>query len=149
MPQSLSKLYVHLIYGTKYRQPLITDKVRVGLHKYSAGILKSLDCLPIKINSVEDHIHILFILSKNYSLAKVVEEVKKSSSKWMKKNGIDNFSWQRGYGAFSVSSSAVETVKRYIENQAYHHKKQTFKNELESFLKKYEVVEYDSEYFWD
>ena len=149
MPQSLSKLYTHLVFGTKYRKPLIKDNIRSDLHAYIAGLLYNLDCLPIKINSVGDHIHILFILSKNYSLAKVVEEVKKSSSKWMKDNGVSNFSWQRGYGAFSVSSSTVEIVERYIENQQRHHRSKSFMDELEEYMRGYGVLEYDRRYFWD
>lgn len=101
------------------------------------------------INSVPDHIHILFRLSKNYALAKVVEEVKIQSSKWMKLEGSKGFAWQIGYGAFSVSSSKIENVKKYIINQKEHHKKKSFKQEIEEFVKKYDVEEYDERYFWE
>ena len=113
-----------------------------------AGILKNKESPALKINSVPDHVHILFRLSKNYALAKVVEEVKKQSSKWLKKQGADGFTWQIGYGAFSVSSSKVEVVKKYILNQKQHHKSKNYKEEIEEFIKEYDVIEYDEKYFW-
>ena len=151
MGQSLSQMYVHLVFATKGRKPLIAEECEERLHSYMAGILKNMDSPAIIINSVPDHIHILFRLSKNYALAKVVEMVKKDSSKWMKQivNGNRNFSWQIGYGAFSVSSSALETVKRYIERQKQHHHIQSFREEIEEFVLHYELVEYDPQYFWD
>lgn len=107
MGQSLAQLYTHLIFGTKARLPLISEQVESQLHAYMAGTLKEYQSPSLYINSVPDHIHILFRLSKNYALAKVVEEVKKGSSKWMKRTegGHLNFAWQTGYGAFSVSST--------------------------------------------
>lgn len=151
MGQSLSQLYVHLIFGTKVRHPYIKQELENHLHAYISGTLKNLQSHAIIINSVPDHIHILFRLSKNYSLAKVVEEVKKESSKWAKKqeHGHPDFTWQTGYAAFSVSSSKLEAVKRYIINQKEHHKKITFKEEVEEFIRKYDVIEYDMKYFWD
>lgn len=126
MGQSLSQLYVHLIFGTKNRYPFISSAIETELHKYIASILNSYESPAIKINSVPDHIHILFRLSKKYTLIKIVEEVKKHSSKWMKTKGIDGFTWQIGYGAFSVSSSKVDIVSKYIVNQKEHHKTQSF-----------------------
>jgi REP element-mobilizing transposase RayT len=150
MGQSLSQLYVHLTFGVKNRHPFIKNEWRTDLHKYVAGILKNLESPALQINSVADHIHILFRLSKNMALAKVVENVKKDSSKWVKtiENVNPNFSWQIGYGAFSVSSSKVDIVTRYIQNQEAHHKRTTYKEELEKFLEEYDVVEYDERYFW-
>ena len=150
MGQSLSQMYIHLVTGTKFRQPLINPVIEDGLHAYMAGILKKMESPAIKINSVPDHIHILFRLSKNFALAKVVENVKKDSSKWMKDEGcVKEFTWQIGYGAFSVSSSKVDVVKRYIERQKQHHKIKTFKDEIEEFVAKYDVIEYDAKYFWE
>ena len=97
MGQSLSQLYVHLIFGTKNRYPFISDAIETELHKYIADILNSYASPAIKINSVPDHIHILFRLSKKHTLIKVLEEVKKHSSKWMKSKGADGFTWQIGY----------------------------------------------------
>ena len=112
------------------------------------GILKSKECPVLKINSVPDHVHILFRLSKNHALAKIVEVVKKESSKWMKTKGVTGFTWQIGYGAFSVSSSKVESVIKYISNQKQHHKTKTYKEEVEEFIKNYDIIEYDAKYFW-
>ena len=148
MGQSLSQMYVHLIFGTKNRYPFISDDIRPTLHAYIAGILKNKESPALKINSIADHIHILFRLSKNHSLAKVVEEVKKYSSKWMKTEGIQGFTWQIGYGAFSVSSSNIEIVKEYIQHQRKNHTVRTFKEEVEELVKQSNVLEYDDQYFW-
>jgi REP element-mobilizing transposase RayT len=148
MGQSLSQIFIHLVFGTKNRKPLLANSVREELHAYIAGILKELKSPALKINSVEDHIHILFLLSKNYALFKVVEEVKKSSSKWIKTKGISNFAWQIGYGAFSVSSSKLDAVKKYIDNQEEHHKKRSFVKEVELFMKEYGANDYDKKFFW-
>ena len=149
MGQSLSQLYIHLIFGTKNRQPIIKEELETKLHAYIAGILKNMNSPALSINSVPDHIHILFRLSKNYALAKIVEEIKKNSSKWVKTNfdKLQNFKWQIGYGAFSVSSSKIDIVKNYISNQKEHHKKVSFKEELENFLNEYNIVEYNEKYF--
>ena len=105
MPQSLANLLVHVVFSTKDRRPLIDDTVRPKLHGYMAGILKEIESPALIINSVADHVHILCALSKNLAACKLVEEVKKSSSKWMKTQGVPLFSWQNGYGVFSVSES--------------------------------------------
>ncbi|MBI9064404.1 MAG: transposase, partial [Marinilabiliaceae bacterium] len=120
------------------------------LHAYLSGVLKQLDSPALIINSVSDHVHTLFRLSKNHALSKVVEEVKKESSKWFKeKDGVnDKFSWQIGYAAYSVSSSKVDIVRHYILRQQEHHKIQTFKEEVEEFMKRYDVLDYDERYFW-
>lgn len=149
MGQSLSQIYIHLVFRTKYGRPYIQENIESSLHAYMAGILKNMESPALKINSVPDHIHILFRLSKNYALAKVVEEVKKQSSKWMKEKGVDGFTWQIGYGAFSVSSYKVEVVTNYIIRQKEHHKIVTFKDEVEKFMKEYNMLEYDAKYFWD
>ena len=151
MGQSLSQMYIHLVFGTKRRSPFIHVECEDQLHAYMAGILKNMESPAIIINSVPDHIHILFRLSKNHALAKVVEQVKKESSKLMKTivHGDKNFTWQIGYGAFSVSSSALETVKKYIKRQKQHHQEQSFQEEIEEFVEHYDIIEYDPKYFWD
>jgi putative transposase len=102
------------------------------------------------IGGVEDHVHALFSLSKNHALEKIVEEVKKGSSKWMKNEGprIPEFFWQRGYAAFSVSQSMVEAVKRYIQNQEKHHRKMSFQDELRELFQRHDI-EFDERYLWD
>ena len=150
MSQSLSQLYIHLTFGTKNRYPFLKKQINESLHAYMAGTLKHYESPALIINSVADHVHVLFRLSKNYALAKIIEEVKKQSSIWVKEQDIilSNFSWQGGYGAFSVSSSKVETVKQYILTQEEHHRKVTFREEFEEFIKQYDIIEYDPAYFW-
>ena len=153
MGQSLSQLYIHLVFSTKGRIPAIHPEIKDLLHSYMGGTLKKYESPALIINSVPDHVHILFRLSKNYALSKIVEEVKKGSSKWMKnklrlQNGV-TFSWQRGYGAFSVDGSKVNIVKRYIADQEEHHRIVSFKQEIEWAIKKYGVIEYNPDYFWE
>lgn len=149
MGQSLSQMYIHLTFGTKNRYPFIQAKWESKLHSYIAGILKNYESPALEINSVPDHIHILFRLSKNYALAKVIENVKKESSKWIKANTLnDKFAWQVGYGAFSVSSSRLPAVQTYIHKQKEHHQKVSFEEEVENFFKNYNISDYDKRYFW-
>lgn len=150
MGQSLNKIYVHLVFSTKHRNPLITDLIREELFSYLGGICKNLECIPIQVGGHYDHIHILCLLSKKIPLMKLIEEVKSHSSKWIKTKGSEfgDFYWQNGYGAFSVNPTELEIVKNYIINQEEHHKKKTFQEEFGAFLKKYNV-EYDEKYVWD
>ena len=150
MPQSLAKILVHLVYSTKNRQPSIPKEHRDALYAYQAGILKEWDSPALLIGGVEDHVHSLFSLSRNFALKKIVEEVKKGSSKWMKSDGPKNanFSWQAGYGAFSVSQSSEENVRRYIENQEQHHKQTTYQAELRALLNRH-GIDFDERYVWD
>lgn len=148
MPQSLANILIHAIWSVKERRPLIVDNVRAGLHGYMAGILKNIESPTLVINSVADHVHVLCQLSKNLPACKLVEEVKKSSSKWMKGQGVLDFAWQNGYGVFSVSQSNVDVVREYIEGQAEHHKKRDFKDEFREFCRRYNVT-LDERYVWD
>jgi putative transposase len=149
MPQSLSRVLVHLVFSTKYRAPLIGPEIRPRLHAYIVGVLGNLDSPSLQTGGVDDHIHILFALSRTITLAKLVEEVKKGSSKWMKaEGGVAGFSWQRGYGAFSIGESQVNTLIRYIRNQEEHHRKATFQKEVRAHLERYAIA-YDERYVWD
>jgi len=150
MPQSLASLHIHLVFSTKNREPLITDNVRAELHAYMAVVLQNLGCTPVLINSVEDHIHLLFDLGRTTSISKAVEDVKKSSSKWIKTQGAEfaGFAWQAGYGAFAVSESNVETVRQYVANQREHHRKKTFQEEFRQFLERHRIS-FDERYVWD
>jgi len=118
MSQSLANILVHLVFSTKGRRQLLRDEERGQLHAYITGILKNLDSPLIEINSVRDHIHILFTQSKNHVPAKIVEQVKGSSSGWIKEQHAcyRDFAWQTGYGEFSVSPMHVEAVREYIRN---------------------------------
>ena len=150
MPQSLSNILVHLIYSTKNRERLITDVIREELHRYAAAILKSCDCPALLINSVEDHVHTVFVLARTAAISDVVEEVKKSTSKWIKSKdaSFSRFYWQSGYGAFSVSQSNLDQVLKYVANQAEHHRHKTFQEEDREFLKRHGIT-YDERYVWD
>ncbi|MCY7420901.1 MAG: IS200/IS605 family transposase [Chitinophagaceae bacterium] len=150
MGQSHVTNYLHIVFSTKHRVPMIVPPYEKELHSYLGGICKNLECQPIKIGGYTDHVHILCMLSKKIALMKLLEEVKSHSSKWMKTKdtSLKNFYWQDGYGAFSVNPSEVDTVIAYISNQHEHHKKTTFQDEYRAFLKKYKV-DYDERYVWD
>jgi putative transposase len=150
MGQSLNKIYVHLVFSTKHRQPLIVDSIKEELFGYLGGICKNLECNPIQVGGYKDHVHILCLLSKKIALVDLIEKVKSNSSKWIKTKGIEfeNFYWQNGYGAFSVNPTELDVVKNYIIHQVEHHKKKTFKEEFLAFLKKYNV-EFEEKYVWD
>ncbi len=150
MPQSLARLNVHLIFSTKNREPVLHDNVRESLHRYMATVLQKFDCPAVLINSVADHVHILFELGRTVAVSDAVEEVKKTSSKWIKTQGAEfsSFAWQAGYGAFTVSGSNVVAVREYIADQQKHHRKKSFQEEYRAFLKRHGVV-FDERYVWD
>lgn len=150
MPQSLTQLYVHLIFSTKHREKTLFHKVYEPFREYLGGILRGAQSPALAIGCMPDHVHILFIQSKNASIADTVEAVKTSSSRWMKSQGaaFQGFHWQTGYGAFSVSASRLEHVRHYVLNQEEHHREIDFKDELRRFLKEYQV-EHDERYLWD
>jgi REP-associated tyrosine transposase len=150
MPQSLSSILVHLVFSTKHREPFITGAVESELHPYMATIFREHDSPSLIIDGTADHIHALVALGRTITVAKLVEEVKTGSSKWVKTKGpgLRNFHWQKGYGAFSIGQSNVERLKRYIRNQKEHHRRVTFKDEYRDFLRRYKV-EFDERYVWD
>ena len=116
----------------------------------SRRICNELECYPVQVGGHNNHIHICCLLSKKITQIKLLEEIKKSSSKWIKTKGkkYEKFYWQDGYAVFSVNPFEVEKVVEYIKNQEEHHKKRTFQEELLAFLKKYNM-EYDERYLWD
>ncbi len=124
-------------------------KDKNDLFAYMGSIIKDNECIPIIINGVEDHVHILFVLSKNIAFAKLVEEIKRHSSRWIKKidEHYKSFAWQGGYAGFSVSPSVHDKTRFYILNQEKHHKKMSFNEELIAFLKEYKI-EYNPKYLW-
>lgn len=150
MPQSLSSILIHLVFSTKHREPFITPEVEADLHDYLGGIFRRCECPSLLIGGTADHIHTLFVLSRTKTVASVVEDVKSSSSKWIKTKGVlwQHFQWQAGYGAFSVSQSGLEKVKSYIANQKQHHDQTTFQDEYRLLCQKY-GVEIDERYVWD
>jgi putative transposase len=151
MPQSLSAVYIHVIFSTKERRPFLRDKsMRQRLHAELGGISKNLECPPLLIGGVEDHVHLLCRFSRKISQAEWVKEIKRASNVWLKEQGLEyaDFEWQGGYSDFSVSHSSLEQVRKYIANQEEHHKKTSFQDELRAFLRKH-AIEFDERYLWD
>ena len=151
MSQSLATNLLHLVYSTKGRKPWIPKSIRSKLFAYQAGIFQCWESPAVIVGGVDDHTHALFALSKNHSLSKIVEEVKKGSSKWMKTpegSGNSRFRWQAGYAGFSVSESNVAAVRSYIANQERHHTSMTFQDELRGLLRRHGIA-FDERYVWD
>jgi REP-associated tyrosine transposase len=151
MPQSLSKVLIHVVFSTKERRPFLRDRVlRAELHCYIGGILNQLDCQSLAVGGVEDHVHGLACLSRTCTVAEMVKEVKRGSSLWIKERDstLAEFAWQSGYGAFSIGFSQIEAVRGYIAGQEEHHRRQSFQDEFRQFLKRYEIA-YDERYVWD
>ena len=150
MPQSLVKNYLHIIFSTKNRHPIISESIEEELNPYIGGICNNMGCQSLQVGGYRDHIHILCILSRKSALMKLLEEIKAHSSGWIKTKGkaYKNFYWQSGYGAFSVQPSNVESTIRYIQNQRKHHRNMSFKQEYIRFLREYKI-EYNEKYTWD
>ena len=151
MPQSLSAVYIHLIFSTKDRRPLLRDRpTRGALHLYLGGVSKQLDCPPILVGGVEDHVHLLARFGRTITQAEWVKELKRVSNLWLKERDRDyaDFEWQSGYADFSVSQSKLPEVKEYIAGQEEHHCKIGFQDELRALLRKHEI-EWDEKYVWD
>jgi REP-associated tyrosine transposase len=137
MPQSLSAVYIHLIFSTKERFPYLKDEqLQRDLHAYLGEISKRLDCPPIRVRGVEDHVHLLARFGRTITQAEWIKELKRVSNGWLKTEArLRQFQWQAGYADFSVSASQLETVKRYIENQKEHHRRMSYQDEVRKFLK--------------
>ncbi len=151
MPQSLSAVYVHLVFSTKERRPALRDQsTRESLHAYLGGVSKQLECPPVIVGGVEDHVHILGRFGRTITQAEWVKELKRVSNLWLKEQGREyaDFQWQAGYADFSVSQSNLEQVIQYIMNQEEHHRKMTFQDEVRAMLRKHQI-EFDERYVWD
>jgi len=149
MAQTLVCLRVHVVFSTKDRRPMITPEVEPELYAYLAGTAKNLDSSCLAAGGTGNHVHLLISQSKNIALSHLMEEIKKSSSKWIKTKApsLRSFGWQDGYGAFTIGRSQVEALERYIAAQKERHKKQSFEEELVRLLNKY-GVQYDERYIW-
>jgi REP element-mobilizing transposase RayT len=149
MAQTLVCLRVHVVFSTKDRLPMITPEVEPELYAYLGGTMRNLDSHCLAAGGTSNHVHLLISLSKNMALSRLMEEIKKSSSKWIKTKGtaLQTFGWQDGYGAFTIGESQVEAVQHYIAGQKGRHKKQTFEQELVALLTRYRVP-YDDRYLW-
>lgn len=151
MPQSLCSMFLHLVFSTKNRVHFLTDAViRDSMWEYMAGICRNLGCKPVAVGGTSDHAHVLCLLSRTVDVSTFDREVKRGSSKWIKQEGgmLSKFSWQAGYGAFSISPNHARSLQGYIANQVEHHRNETFQEEFRRLLKKYEIS-CDEPYVWD
>jgi REP element-mobilizing transposase RayT len=150
MPQSLSKIVLHVILSTKNREPWLDSAVRPRMHAYLATICRNLGAEFVNVGGVADHVHVITALPRTVSPAQLIEQIKKTSSKWIKTLNMRHrtFAWQRGYGAFSVSPSQLDAVLRYVDGQKAHHRTHTFQEEYRELLRKH-AVNFDERYLWD
>lgn len=139
MPHSFNKIWIHAIWATKERIPLIHQNIEQKVYLFISEQLREQGCPVRIINGMPDHIHCLFLLSPQKSIAEVIKQIKGSSSHYINQNNliVDKFAWQTGYAAYSVSESIVQKVFEYIKNQKSHHHKKMFHQEYEEFLKLY------------
>lgn len=136
MPSTYLNLNVHAVFSTKNRSPLIEPEIRSRAHEYLGGTLRGLSVVPLQVGGVSDHVHVLMRLKATQSVAEVIREAKKSSTKWFREDlKVVEFAWQEGYAAFSVSPERIGQVTRYIENQEEHHRKKSFEEEYRELLK--------------
>lgn len=150
MGQSLSKILLHIIFSTKNRKQTIPNELEKELHAYLSTTIRALGCNAYRVGGTRDHIHIACELSRTITVGSFVEEIKLSSSKWMKQknNQSHDFAWQAGYGAYSIGQSQLASLIKYIEKQKEHHKKKTYKEEVLEILRLFNV-EHDERYLWD
>jgi REP element-mobilizing transposase RayT len=151
MPQSLAQVHIHVIFSTKNRMPFLVDaEFRKEMHAYLATIMKAYESPAQIMGGTADHVHILCALSRSATVAKLIGEAKRNSSKWIKTKGgdLELFQWQNGYGVFSVSYSKITEVRGYISDQMNHHKKMPFQEEYRFFLRKHSL-DFDEAHVWD
>jgi REP element-mobilizing transposase RayT len=150
MPQSLALVVVHIVFSTKDRRAFLEHPIRHDLHAYLATRARIAGCECYCVGGVSDHVHLAVRLSRTVTIAKLLEDLKTSSSKWLKTQSpsLKAFAWQGGYGAFSVGPSDLPALRRNIETQEDHHKKYSFQDELRALLTKY-GVEHDELYMWE
>ena len=151
MPQSLAKIIVHTVFSTKERRPFLRGRaLREELHHYLVGILSRLDCQPIIVGGIEDHVHLVATLSRTCQPAEMVKEVKPGSSLWIKERDqtLRDFGWQSGYGIFSLGFSQIKNVRDYIAGQEAHHRKASFQEEFRALLRRYDIA-FDERYVWN
>ena len=151
MPQSLSVVYLHLVFSTKDRQPFLRDPIiRAEMHAWLGSASGQLQCPSVLVGGVEDHVHILARHGRTISQADWVKELKRTSSIWIKERDprAEDFAWQAGYGVFSVSASNRESVRDYVARQKEHHNQSGFQDEFRTLLKKHGET-WDARYVWD
>ena len=150
MAQSLAKVYLHAVFSTKYREPVLVDDWRDELFCVLGGIVNNLGCQSLIVGGVADHVHLLFELSRTITIADAVGQIKSNSSAWVNQTRQlpAQFNWQGGYGVFSVSKSNVEAVREYIRTQPEHHANCSYQDEFRDWLRRYEII-WDERYVWD
>jgi putative transposase len=148
MPQSLAKNYLHAIFSTKNREPVLADPWRDELFRVIGGATNNLECQSLIVGGVADHVHLLFQLGRTITIADAIGKIKSTSSLWVNQQHLNPFHWQAGYAVFSVSQSNLETVRIYIQQQARHHAHLSFQDELREWLRRYEM-QWDERYVWD
>jgi putative transposase len=150
MPESHAFALIHFVFSTKNRMPVLGSEICAPLHAYLATVARNNGCVCYRVGGVADHVHLAIRLSRTITIAQMIEELKTSSSKWLKTTSpsLAHFAWQRGYGAFSVGPGDLAALQTYIDNQEEHHRSRSFQEEYVAFLKKY-GVEYDERYIWD
>ena len=147
MPSSYIASYFHLVFSTKDRRRLILPEWEARLHAYLGGIVKGMDAMPLEINGMDDHAHLLVSLKSKHRLDYFLRDLKGESSLWIHHEHTRMFEWQKGYSAFSVSPTAVEDVRRYIANQKEHHRKIDFKTEYVDLLNR-AGIEFEERFLW-
>ena len=147
MSNSYTNLLYHIIFSTKDRRPLITEVYQPRLYDYIGGTIRGVGGVSLALNGTEDHVHLLAKLRSDNALSNVLRDLKANASGWMHDvfPDLKDFSWQRGYGAFTVSQANVEQVRRYIAQQKEHHQKVPFREEFIQFLKA-NLIEYDERF---
>ena len=151
MSQSLSRVLIHIIFSTKYRFAFFADgEMQKRMHAYLARVFNEQDSPAIEVGGTEDHVHVLCVLSRKHAISDVIKEAKVNSSIWAKTlgGGCIKFSWQSGYGVFSINQSQVEPLRKYIQAQGEHHRRKSFQEEYLEFLREYRIP-YDERYLWD
>jgi putative transposase len=147
MSHSFSKNHLHVVFSTKDRQRSISETMQPEMWSYLAGVCRNQKMVSVAIGGVADHVHLLFHLPPTISLAKAISVLKANSSRWMNERRIA-FAWQEGYGAFSVSTSNLSKVARYIREQKAHHAKLSYEDEFLSLLRKHHI-DFDPESVFD
>jgi putative transposase len=148
MPSTHLSLHYHLVFSTKERRNFIDAAWRDRLHAYMGGVIRSLNGFPEMIGGIADHVHLLIGLRATHCLSDVMRDLKSASSEWVHEEiRMAIFSWQEGYGAFTVSASNREQVSQYIKRQEEHHRHRTFQEEYRELLKR-SGVEFDDRYLW-
>ncbi len=150
MPQSLADILLHIVFSTKGRHPWILPEIEQELYRYLGAICQERGCHILEIGGVADHIHLLISFGRSVTVSQLILDMKANSSRWIKTKGVGykEFSWQRGYGIFSVARSSVNSVVKYISTQKEHHKKMSYKEELLAMLKRAQI-KFDEQFLWD